>query len=146
MKTKKQHFSKDKRPSDNDNKQVTKEYPIVEAKIPLLPHPCCEENVMEKDQADSGSGASQIIHHQSGGGQQQHQESVLQKFRKSFSLRFNNSNSKKGSKDGIEQPEQQENNEQESNATPSATTSNEHQQANKDEPTSDQQKFRFVII
>lgn len=119
------------------------EHPLAEATIPLVSHARLQaepSSVLSVAGVVSGGG-SQNAHRASAQGQQ---ESVLQKFRKSFSLRFH----KKGSKESNEECPAEDNDgsgvldeEEEERVTPPVTSeqSNQH----KDDPSNDQ-KFRFV--
>lgn len=84
---------------ENDNSgsrlvvQSSTEHPIVEATIPLVSH-----NVRIQESPSCFVGHSTTITQRQNSRDNNNQESVLQKFRKSFSLRFN----KKGSKESFE--------------------------------------------
>lgn len=133
------HWSGDEE-DEGTTGHVTTEHPLAEATIPLVSHSRLQEPSSVLNVANVPSGGSQNVHR--AGGQSQ-QESVLQKFRKSFSLRFH----KKGSKESNEECPAEDNDgsglldEEEERETPPVTSeqSNHH----KDDPSNDQ-KFRFV--
>lgn len=119
---------------------VTTEHPLAEATIPLVSHSRLQEQSSVLNVANVPTGGSQNATHRA----QSQQESVLQKFRKSFSLRFH----KKGSKESNEECPAEDNDgtgpldEEEGAETPSVTTSDQSSQ-HKDDSSNDQ-KFRFV--
>ncbi|KAL0125411.1 hypothetical protein PUN28_004500 [Cardiocondyla obscurior] len=117
---------------------VTTEHPLAEATIPLVNHSRLQEPPSVLNVSSVPTGGNQNATHRT----QSQQESVLQKFRKSFSLRFH----KKGSKESNEECPVEDNDgsldEEEGTETPSVTTSDQSSQ-HKDDSSSDQ-KFRFV--
>ncbi|KAL0125257.1 hypothetical protein PUN28_004412 [Cardiocondyla obscurior] len=116
---------------------VTTEHPLAEATIPLVNHSRLQEPPSVLNVSSVPTGGNQNATHRT----QSQQESVLQKFRKSFSLRFH----KKGSKESNEECPVEDNDgsldEEEGTETPSVTTSDQSSQ-HKDDSSSDQ-KFRF---
>lgn len=121
---------------------VTTEHPLAEATIPLVSHSRLQEPPSVLNVANVPTGGSQNAAHRT----QSQQESVLQKFRKSFSLRFH----KKGSKESNEECPAEDNDgsgpldeEDTGTETPSVTTSDQSSQ-HKDDSSNDQ-KFRCVL-
>ncbi|XP_024887976.1 uncharacterized protein LOC112464911, partial [Temnothorax curvispinosus] len=118
---------------------MTTEHPLAEATIPLVSHSRLQEPSSVLNVANVPTGGGQNAAHRA----QSQQESVLQKFRKSFSLRFH----KKGSKESNEECPAEDNDgsgpldEEEGAETPSVTTSDQSSQ-HKDDSSNDQ-KFRF---
>ncbi|XP_077267562.1 rho guanine nucleotide exchange factor 3 isoform X4 [Temnothorax americanus] len=118
---------------------ATTEHPLAEATIPLVSHSRLQEPSSVLNVANVPTGGGQNAAHRA----QSQQESVLQKFRKSFSLRFH----KKGSKESNEECPAEDNDgsgpldEEEGAETPSVTTSDQSSQ-HKDDSSNDQ-KFRF---
>ncbi|XP_025268401.1 uncharacterized protein LOC105252011 isoform X2 [Camponotus floridanus] len=118
---------------------VTTEHPLTEATIPLVSHSRLQEPSSVLNVANVPTGGSQNTAHRA----QSQQESVLQKFRKSFSLRFH----KKGSKESNEECPAEDNDgsgpldEEEGTETPPVTSSEQSNQ-HKDDSSNDQ-KFRF---
>lgn len=119
---------------------ATTEHPLAEATIPLVSHSRLQEPSSVLNVANVPTGGSQNTAHRA----QSQQESVLQKFRKSFSLRFH----KKGSKESNEECPVEDNDgsgpldEEEGTETPPVTSSEQSNQ-HKDDSSNDQ-KFRFV--
>lgn len=119
---------------------MTTEHPLAEATIPLVSHTRLQEPSSVLNVANVPTGGSQNTAHRA----QSQQESVLQKFRKSFSLRFH----KKGSKESNEECPAEDNDgsgpldEEEGTETPPVTSSEQINQ-HKDDSSNDQ-KFRFV--
>ncbi|XP_014470070.1 PREDICTED: uncharacterized protein LOC106742017 isoform X2 [Dinoponera quadriceps] len=132
------HWSGDEE-DEGTTGHVTTEHPLTEATIPLVSHSRLQEPSSALNVANVSTGGSQNAHRT---GAPSQQESVLQKFRKSFSLRFH----KKGSKESNEECPAEDNDgsglldEEEERETPPVTSeqSNHH----KDDPSNDQ-KFRF---
>lgn len=119
---------------------MTTEHPLAEATIPLVSHTRLQEPSSVLNVTNVPTGGSQNTAHRT----QSQQESVLQKFRKSFSLRFH----KKGSKESNEECPAEDNDgsgpldEEEGTETPTVTSSEQSNQ-HKDDSSNDQ-KFRFV--
>jgi len=125
---------------------ATTEHPLAEATIPLVSHSRLQEpssSVLNVN-AHMPTGGSQNATHRAS---QNQQESVLQKFRKSFSLRFH----KKGSKESNEECPADDNDgsgpldEEEGRETPPVTSSSEQSNQHKDD-SGNEQKFRFVSV
>lgn len=122
---------------------MTTEHPLAEATIPLISHSRLQEPPSVLNVVNVPTGGSQNATHRAT--QSSQQESVLQKFRKSFSLRFH----KKGSKESNEECPADDNDgsgpldEEEGRETPTVTSSSEQSSQHKDDSSNDQ-KFRFV--
>ncbi|XP_043497685.1 spermatogenesis-associated protein 13 isoform X3 [Polistes fuscatus] len=139
-------WSGDEESDGTRSHQTRTEHPLTEATIPLVTHSRLQDpstlnssNVI----TTSGGGSGQNSHRTST--PQSQQESVLQKFRKSFSLRFH----KKGSKESTEGECPVEENErttgqlgEEEERETSTILSSEQSSQHKDDPGNDQ-KFRF---
>ncbi|XP_015606220.1 uncharacterized protein LOC107272983 isoform X2 [Cephus cinctus] len=128
------HWSGDEEDGDT-NGQVATEHPLAEASIPLVTHSRLQEISPAPSISSGGS--------QSHKANSQNQESVLQKFRKSFSLKFH----KKGSKESTEAEGAAEDNEalpleEEEERDPPPPPAPEQPPQHKEDIGNDQ-KFRF---
>jgi len=139
-------WSGDEEDGETRSGHATTEHPLAEATIPLVSHSARLQeqpsSVLNVNAHHMASGGSQNATHRAS---QNQQESVLQKFRKSFSLRFH----KKGSKESNEECPADDNDgsgpldEEEGRETPPVTSSSEQSNQHKDDSSNDQ-KFRFV--
>ncbi|KAG5320378.1 SPT13 protein, partial [Pseudoatta argentina] len=134
-------WSGDEEDEETRTGHVTTEHPLAEATIPLVSHSRLQEPSSVLNVANVPTGGSQNAAHRA----QSQQESVLQKFRKSFSLRFH----KKGSKESNEECPVEDNDgtgpldEEEGTESPSVTTSEQSSQSQHKDDSSNDQKFRF---
>jgi hypothetical protein len=137
-------WSGDEEDGETRSGHATTEHPLAEATIPLVSHSARlqEPSSVLNVNAHMPTGGSQNATHRAS---QNQQESVLQKFRKSFSLRFH----KKGSKESNEECPADDNDgsgpldEEEGRETPPVTSSSEQSNQHKDDSSNDQ-IFRFV--
>ncbi|XP_020285856.1 spermatogenesis-associated protein 13 isoform X3 [Pseudomyrmex gracilis] len=131
------HWSGDEDDEGMRMSRITTEHPLTEATIPLVSHSRLQEPSSSPNVVNVSAGGNQNAAHRA----QSQQESVLQKFRKSFSLRFH----KKGSKESNEECPVEDHDghldDEEGRETPPVTTSEQSNQ-HKDDSSNDQ-KFRF---
>lgn len=140
-------WSGDEESDGTRSHQTRTEHPLTEATIPLVTHSRLQDpSTLSSSNVIAASGGAPGQNSHRSNAQQSQQESVLQKFRKSFSLRFH----KKGSKESTEGECPAEENErttgqlgEEEERETSAVLSSEQGSQHKDDPGNDQ-KFRFV--
>ncbi|KAI4488591.1 hypothetical protein M0802_011481 [Mischocyttarus mexicanus] len=146
-------WSGDEESDEARSHQTRTEHPLTEATIPLVTHSRLQDpstlnssNVIASSGGGGGGGSGSGQNSHRSNTPQNQQESVLQKFRKSFSLRFH----KKGSKESTEGECPMEENErttggqlgEEEERETSTILSSEQSSQHKDDPGNDQ-KFRF---
>ncbi|XP_046420190.1 uncharacterized protein LOC124179639 isoform X1 [Neodiprion fabricii] len=123
--------------------QSSTEHPIVEATIPLVTHVRLQDTGTPGNTGPILGGGSQTQRHAA-----QNQESVLKKFRKSFSLRFHKKGSKESSEGGDALSEElnalplDEDDDREPPPPPAPQQQTQITMQHKEDPMNDQ-KFRF---
>lgn len=124
---------------EDETVRVALEHPLTEASIPLASHPHMSKAPAMSSTSVTNNVAGNLSLR---GGPSNQQESVLQKFRKSFSLRFH----KKGSKESQEGDGPVEDNDvahlDDEDFPPAPAP---EQPPHKEDPVNDQ-KFRFVAL